>query len=333
MNGAEMLFVDRRLSEPHMATKKRETQITSAFGAIFRRIRRREPFASPPIDQLADRMFEALVAAALAKCVEFNVAANRVRRHTDEEFVFVSALRGICEDLISLVYFSKMPVEKRKEITTLLIARTLAKGLEVQRAFFESNNPFQPVLGPPKAEGTQLSSSLATRQALREFWAGQGTKQKDGPTIKDMASEVGLTFTYDYIYFASSNFVHFNPQALLRMGWGDLEQPFRFSVSHIRAYYKALASFYGAILFIGYHSAFWSSQFRVSCERDVASLLDLIEEVPRWPEVITFEEMNKKPPVYLITHALRRVVPEEGAPGGILAEVRGLGTRLNPGCV
>jgi Family of unknown function (DUF5677) len=47
--------------------------------------------------------------------------------------------------------------------------------------------------------------------------------RRDGPTIKDMALEVGLTFTYDYIYFVSSNFVHFNPQGLLRMGWGGMD--------------------------------------------------------------------------------------------------------------
>ncbi len=315
-----------------MAEEKRKLPITSAFGATFRRIRKREPFASPPMSELAERMFEALVAAALAKCVDFNIAVNRARKHTDEEFVFVSALRGICEDLIALAYFSKLPVENRREITRLLINQTVTDGLEVQRAFFKANNPFQPVLTSSMAEGMQSPSpKLAARHALRAFWAAQGVKRKDGPTIKDMASEVGLTFTYDYIYFVSSNFVHFNPQALLRMGWGDMEKPFEFSVSHISGYYKSLASFYGAILFIGYHSAFSCSQFRTSCEREIARLLELIEEVHRWPEVITFEEMNQNPPVYLLTHAMRGAFPENGAPEGILAEVRGLGKRLNSG--
>jgi hypothetical protein len=77
---------------------------------------------------------------------------NRARKYTDEEFLFVSALRGICEDLISLAYFSKMSVENRRKITKLLIEQTVAEGLEVQRAFFEANNPFQPVLAPSKAE-------------------------------------------------------------------------------------------------------------------------------------------------------------------------------------
>jgi hypothetical protein len=58
-------------------------------------------------------------------------------------------------------------------------------------------------------------------------------------------------------------------------------------------------------------------------------LLDLIEQVHRWPEVVTFEEMNKKPPLYLLTHAMRQTFPEKGAAEGILTEVRGFGTRLN----
>src|SRR5215470_15964155 len=104
-----------------------------------------------------------------------------------------------------------------------------------------------------------------------------------------------------------------------------MKKPFRFSVSRLSDYYKALASFYGAILFIGYHSAFSSSQFRSSCEREIEMLFDLIEHIHRWPEVITFEEMNRKPPLYLLTHAMRRAFREKGAPERILAEVRGLG--------
>jgi hypothetical protein len=84
-----------------------------------------------------------------------------------------------------------MWVEKRNEITNLLISQTFAEGLEVQQAFFEANNPFQPVSRPSKAEGTQGSSpNLAVRQAVRAFWASQGVNRRDGPTIKDMALEV-----------------------------------------------------------------------------------------------------------------------------------------------
>lgn len=312
-----------------MAKEKRELPITSAFGVVFRRIRKRASFASPPMSELGERMFESLIAASLAKCVDFNVAVNRARKQTDEEFAFVSALRGVCEDLIWLAYISKMPGKSQQELTKLLITETISNGLEVQQAFFSANNPFQPVLSAlttDREDGSFEKSSAS--KAMTSFWLAE-KKIKRRPTVKEMASDVGLNFTYDYIYFVSSNFVHFNPQALLRMGWGDLENPFRFSTSHMSAYYKALASFYGAILFIGYHSAF-SARFRSSCETEVAMLFDLIENVQRWPEVITFEEMNESTPWYLLTHAMGRALAEKGAPRGILAEVRGLGDRLKP---
>jgi hypothetical protein len=126
-----------------------------------------------------------------------------------------------------------------------------------------------------------------------------------------MAKSVGLESLYDYLYFATSNFVHFNPQTLLRMGWGDINKHFKFTVSNMSPYYRSFASFYGAILFLGFHAAFASEALKTDCSKEVAEILDLISHVHRWPEVITFEEMNQRPPLYLITHALGRVMREE----------------------
>ncbi|WP_156375960.1 DUF5677 domain-containing protein [Methylobacterium sp. Leaf117] len=301
--------------------------ITSAFGKAFRSIRRRERFLSPALPALKERMFDALTAAAIAKCVDFNVAVNRTRKYQDEEFVFVSSLRGICEDLISLAYMQKNLGSDKEELTSLLIGRALAEGIQTQREFFSANNPFQPVLSPRKDEGQD--AALVARRRVREFWAARCITRRDGPTMRDMAADIGLLHTYEYIYFAASNFVHFNPQSLLRMGWGNQEGPFSFSTSNISKYYKDLASFYGSLLFIAYHSAFPAS-FTTDCSKEAHGILSLIDQVHRWPEIVTFEEMNQKPPLYLLTHAMRRAFSDEGAPkGGILEEVRNLGDRLS----
>ena len=80
----------------------------------------------------------------------------------------MSALRGVCEDLISLAYLRRMPIEDRREFTTLLINQTVADGLEVQQAFFSANNPFQPVLVPLKVASAKGSSHRdAARKAVR----------------------------------------------------------------------------------------------------------------------------------------------------------------------
>ena len=46
-------------------------------------------------------------------------------------------------------------------------------------------------------------------------------------------------------------------------------------------------------------------------DTQIDRLIELIGHVQRWPEVITFEEMNEKPPLYLLTHALGKVMREE----------------------
>jgi hypothetical protein len=316
-----------------MANTRRKPPITFAFGSVFRQIIKREHFASPPIPELYGKKYDALIAAALAKCVAFNVVVNRSRRHNDEDFIFVAGLRGLCEDLIYLSYLSTMPSSDREEIIRLIISLNIADGTDVQHDFFRLNNPFQPVLSS-ETSPTGERASVAARTKFRSFWKAQRSSRRDGPTIKDMANLTGLTSTYDYMYFAASNFAHFNPQSLLRMGWGNEEGPFRFSVAKFNAYYKSLCSFYGSIIFIGFHSAFSPEHFTNDCNADVNKLINLIGQVHRWPEIVTFEEMNLQPPSFFLTHALGRVMakndPLTTPYGAILEEIRGLRQRLHP---
>jgi hypothetical protein len=317
--------------ERSMTEKESAPPITLGFGTVFRRIRKRESFTSPPLQDLGDKMYDALVAAALAKCVEFNVVINRSRRYDDEDFLFVSGLRGICEDLIYLSYMTRMSPSVRTELVKLLIQLNTAEGLDTQHKFFKANNPFQPVLGPAENRlRSGESASVAARSKFRAFWSRQGSSRRDGPTIKEMAHNLGLTSTYDYVYFAASNFSHFNPQSLLRIGWGAETGPFRFSMKHLSGYYKSLSSFYGAVLFLGFHSAFSPDHFDANCDVEVAKLLELVSQIHRWPELVTFEEMNQKPPLFFLTHAIRQVAQKEtgSSYGAILEEVRGLGGRL-----
>jgi hypothetical protein len=62
-------------------------------------------------------MYDALLAAALAKCVEYNGVVNRQRRYEDEAFALVSGLRGICEDLIVLCFLKRLSSRRREELT------------------------------------------------------------------------------------------------------------------------------------------------------------------------------------------------------------------------
>lgn len=273
-------------------------------------------------------MLEALIQASTAKCVEFNLLANRTDKRAGPAFVLLSSLRGICEDLIYLSFLSRLGNKESNELAGLLLAQHISKGLSAQQDFFAANNPAQPILRGGRTTTDASQRVTDVRNKLRSFWASVGSVKSAGPNIRDMATEVGLLSTYEYIYFASSNFVHFNPQALLRTGWAQYEDgPFKFSIRNMNDYYRAFSSFYGAVLFIGFHASFGEEHFDSNLDAQITRLLELIGHTQRWPEVITFEEMNQQPPSYFLPHFIGRAM-RAGDPtipyGSILQEVRAL---------
>jgi len=301
--------------------------IERAFLRVFQSVKRKLDFTSAPIDELDDRVLDALIQASVAKCVEFNIVANRIDKRVGPAFVLLSSLRGICEDLIYLTYMSRLGEREADELIGLLLGQNIAKGLAAQQDFFEANNPIQPVLTGGKTMAQAKQTVAEARDKLRVFWPSVGSAKRDGPTIRDMADDVGLSSTYEYIYFATSNFVHFNPQALFRMGWGPKEGPFTFSIRNMDGYYRSFSGFYGAVLFIGFHASFGAKHFNADLGTEIAQLLELIGHVHRWPEIITLEEMNQKPPLFPLIHALGRVMREHDPTipyGSILQEVQAL---------
>jgi hypothetical protein len=305
----------------------KEKSIERAFFRIFKVTKRKLNLKSDRGSALADRMLNTLVQAATSKCIDFNILCNRTDNRLGPAFVLLASLRGLCEDLIWLTFMTKLEGTQANRLIALLLAQNTVKGLATQQSFFEVNNPMQPVLSGAKPTQEAEQKVVAARDKLRKFWKSMGSTKRDGPTVRDMAIQVGLVSTYDYIYFSSSNFVHFNPQALLRMGWGPSEGPFTFSIHNMDAYYRNFAAFYGAVVFIGFHSAFGEQYFRAKIDSEIYELLALIDHVHRWPEIVTFEEMNQKPPLYFLTHAFGKVMREDDPNmpyGAILQEVQSL---------
>ena len=304
--------------------------IERAFMKTFLSIRRKLNFTSAPVSQLADQMLFNLIQASTSKCVEFNIEANRVKSRTESTFILVSNLRGICEDLIYLTYLSKMDTQSANESIKLLIQQNIDKAFAAQSKFFELNNPYQPVLGKNISRQEATQNVRESKKDLRDFWKSMKCPKRDGPNCRDMAEEVGLISTYEFIYYAASNFVHFNPQSLLRTGWGDASEEdfvFKFSTRNMSGYYQSFSSFYAAVLFIGYEASFGSKYFNNVLDVEIAQLIKIIKAFHRWPEIVTFEEMNIKPPLFLLTHALRMAFQEEeeNAPyGEIFKEILNL---------
>jgi len=302
--------------------------INEAFAQIFKQIRGEQVFVSNPIAAGLDDHAE--IKAAFSKCIDFNVIVNRDRSNNDEAFLFLSGLRGIAEDLIVLKYSLKFSAGTRATYFQKLRELNLRQGILAQRNFFESNNPFQHVVGSRNSMQESQAKYDDARNALQEFWKTNGFP-KNGPTVKEMSEAVGLSTVYNYIYFAASNFVHFNPHALLRTGWGPMDGPFTFSIENFGGYYRDLAAVYGAILYLGFAVSFGSLlRNEEELRTDITEIESILVRTPRWPEIVTFEELNIPSPEYdssPLMHALLGIKDESNRGFlfiNILNEIRAL---------
>ncbi len=270
--------------------------INEAFSQIFNQIRGEQVFVSNPTAAGLDDHAE--IKAAFSKCIDFNVIVNRDRSNNDEAFLFLSGLRGIAEDLIVLKYSLKFAPSTRATYFQKVRELNLRQCILAQKNFFESNNPFQYVVGIKNSMQEAQAKYDDARKALQEFWKTNGFP-KNGPTVKEMSEAVGLATVYNYIYFAASNFVHFNPHALFRTGWGPMDGPFTFSIENFGGYYRDLAAVYGAILYLGFAVSFGSLlQKEGELRTGITEIESILVRTPRWPELVTFEELNLPGPEY-----------------------------------
>lgn len=257
------------------------------------------------IDSLIDRTeiglqnrFKPLVKAAFVKSLEFNLLVNSSSDRKTSAFFFMPSLRGMCEDLITLAYIQKKFLdEDAKLMANALSDLNLVEHLEKQTNFFRLERPTQPTV--------TLSSKVqkAMRENAEKVLAELRVKASWGndkliPSVSHMATECGMIKLYEFVYHATSDLVHFSPHSLLRMGWGDLDKEnFSYSTNNFNRYYLAFCQFYGTFLFIQFWRQFAKVlSFKNQIKPLVKRLDAAIQEEDRWPEIVSFEEMNKIPP-------------------------------------
>lgn len=240
------------------------------------------------------RLFSALLRASFTKAFEFvEMAASK---GPEDAFFLAPSLRGITEDIIFLRFMSRFPNHVRQEVLNNKAKLMAAKSLKNQEDFFRRFRPFQPIL-PAASLSVQRH-----RDELRAFWRSNGwpNLNKDVPPIRQLAEKTDsgvLHVVYDFIYRLSSGIVHFNPQVLLRSGWGSTPQEATFSSRNMGGYYLEFSRVYGCYLLCLYFELF--SRFLRPSQEDkvyVTSLREHVLAIFRWPEMITFEEMNQSVP-------------------------------------
>ena len=237
-----------------------------------------------------DGFFLMSVRAALAK----NYEVNRFIQMGDaaaNAFIVTSALRGMCEDIIALKWLATFEKRDRDEAVGVMMMKSVLELMQQQTAFFGKYRPSQPILETKDA----TAEVHALKQRLRAMRKGnRWRKHREWPSVREMAEPTGLLPLYDFLYAATSSFVHYSPNNLIRMGKvvGGADR-MHFSTSHFSDYYHSFNRFYGLFLFITLCTTFGSSLgCRDELRPPVEGLMKLLDNELRWPELVTMEEMN-----------------------------------------
>lgn len=256
-------------------------------------------------------MFGLCVKASVVKCFEFNLAMPHISRRK-HAFFAMSSLRGICEDLIVLNFLKRLPAADRQKLLIALSSYELAKHAKSQSKFFTAMRPQQSVLSLQDPD-TTISKS---RDAACAIWNSHGwpnLKKNEMPQLKQIAerqSKTQLAVLYDYLYSLTSAGVHFSTQSLLRSGWGSAPNKLTFSSKAFHIYFEQYCAVYGAFMFCVYFELF--RPLLRPGPKELATIKKIRESVlftPRWPEMVTYEEMNLPPPkVSLISQMIASAI-------------------------
>jgi hypothetical protein len=253
---------------------------------------------------LKPELYLAVLKSAFVKGYEFADYVNRLtEKRIDESAFFMTAgLRGICEDIIALKFIGQFDPAIRKEIINLEIAGAVSKASEAQKNFFEKVRPFQPIVRVP-SPAADLQKRKDSYKAIG-IQTGLGMIKEKLPPVEQMAANVGLAEVYDFFYRITSETVHFNVRVALRNGWGPMNK-IEFGTKKFCKYYAQLNQIYGVYLFTLFCDAFKTDldlddKFMKGIKR---LSLELSREL-RWPEPVTFEEMNMSTPNPILSSVL-----------------------------
>jgi hypothetical protein len=268
-----------------------------------------EHYKSAIIGDFKSDAFLCVIKAAFAKNFEFNLLCNNFS-HSQDSFFLMPALRGICEDLITIKYLKEHIKIDLDRLIMHLTAKSTLEGTIVQKSFFDHYKPEQIILQFDNAE-KELAS---VDDKIKDIFQQNGLKgDKEFPSVSHMATDAKLIKLYNYLYYATSKTVHFEPGILMRLGWAKdmTSTTFTFTTKNYNQYYFNFCSYYAAFLFIEFFRAFKKDLgLDTKIKKQVKEIQTILDDQIRMPEIVTFEECNIKPPsmiIQLLLKAERRV--------------------------
>jgi hypothetical protein len=232
--------------------------------------------------------FLSCVRAAFAKNFEIN---HFIHNHKPgvHDFAITASLRGVCEDIIALRFIATFTKEHREEAVAVLMLKSVMELMQEQTKFFEKYRPSQPILEANNVATEIHNLRLRLRQMRKSY---RWKKHREWPSVQEMADFTDLRPLYDFLYAATSCFVHFSPSNLIRMGAVD-DQQLRFSTENFTTYYHAFNRFYGLFLLITFATKFAAMLgIKDELKPPIEVLMKHLDEQLRWPELITIEELN-----------------------------------------
>ena len=241
--------------------------------------------------------FKIIVHASFFRALDYTLAIFRKKKPPIESMFLKSGLRAICEDLIYVVAISKWPLEDANKYIDKLLLYECNKNIKSQHEFFKKEKPNSLYLKPSDF----LPSIKVNIDDLVNFWKKNGYSNCEGsfPSVFRIAKQNGLEHMYNFLYHATSKSVHHSAHYLYRMGFGNektQKDEFHFQVGNFKKYFFAFCQFYGIYLLCLYYKHLGVKIGIKECLSKEISLLLQMQEDMRWPEIVTFEEMNVKPP-------------------------------------
>ena len=220
-------------------------------------------------------------------------------------FILGTLLRPACEEFIWAKYLVKIPTDDAQRLVTYFSLDEMYRSLHAQDKYAGRSITEKLGLLP------YLENSNSTRSGLLVQLCTLGTRldwpknvRKTGrfPPVSWLAKVTEEQPTYDFIYHATSRFVHFSPHELLRRVWGNpWKGTFSVSSSHFGDYWAHFCLHWGLSLFLRTIEAL--GEFidlpTIDLPTEMSGTkftraLEVLKEIGRFGEtpIITAEELN-----------------------------------------
>lgn len=236
--------------------------------------------------------FHLTIKIAFCKCFQLNQKIHE-KIFDENSFLYLSMLRGICEEVIILKFINEVVSEedKSKLIKSIMKASTL-KELKEQSSFIKKYRPTQPVLDE------KLMDYFSAEEIPTILNRNDINGNRIPPTAQ-MADKVGLKELYNFIYRASCSFVHFNPRIMYRTVWyeNDEMDKANISITNFNKYYFSFNSFYSSYLFGLLYTNFKEYlNLNKETEEVIEEIMETVRKKIHFPDLVTFEENNLQRP-------------------------------------